>query len=54
MLNNITKEKVTTIVAALVTVASTLGYLTTEQGDSITAAGAAIAVLVLTFAKDPK
>lgn len=51
---NVTKEKVTTVVAALVTVASTIGYLTTEQGDAITAAGTAIAVLVLAFAKDPQ
>jgi hypothetical protein len=54
MNKNITKDKLTTVVGALMSIITTLGFLTTEQGDIIAAAAVAVGTVVLMFAKDPK
>lgn len=54
MFKNITKEMVTSTVAALVGLAVVYGIIVPEQATAITSAAASLAALVLAFAKDPK
>ena len=54
MFKNITKEMITSTVAALVGLAVVYGLIVPEQATAIITAAASIAAVVLAFAKDPK
>ena len=54
MFANLTKGKITTLVALLVGIGVAYGYFNPEQAALLNGLGASIAAVVLAFTQDPK
>lgn len=54
MFNNITKEMITSLIAAVIGIAVVYGLFNPEQAAAINTVAASVAAIVLAVAKDPK